>query len=163
MADLASELEAVAFRLRRAGDEDLGRELTRAMSRGVQEVPDLIRAGLGSHLPDRYAADLAADLDIKTTARNSGGADADAAVAVYAQTRGKGRRLRRLDAGLLTHPLYGDRGHWYTQAGGGGTGPGMHSGWFTSPCEDAAPRVRGNLEQALENVSNRVTGKGALP
>jgi len=157
VADLASELEAIAFRLRRAGDEDLARELTRAMRDAVDPVPGEIRAGLRSHLPNRYADTLNADLDIKIIAR-SGGADADAAVAVYAQTRGKGRKLRRLDAGLLTHPLFGDREHWYTQEGGAGTGPGMHSGWFTSPCEDAAPRVRDGLEQALGDVAARAAG-----
>ena len=54
---MASELEAAAFRLRRAGQDDLARELTAAMRRGVDPVPDKIRAGLGPHLPDRYAAD----------------------------------------------------------------------------------------------------------
>jgi hypothetical protein len=158
VADLASELEAVAFRLRRAGDEDLGRELTKAMRDAVAPVPDEILAGLRSRLPDRYADTLNADLDIKTIARNSGGADADAAVSVYAQNSGKSRALRKLDAGILRHPLFGDREHWYTQAGGAGTGPGMHSGWFTSPCEDAASRVAAGLEQALGDVSGKAAG-----
>jgi hypothetical protein len=159
MADLASELEAIAFRLRRAGDEDLGRELAKAMRDAVDPVPGKIRAGLKSHLPDRYAETLDTDLDIKTIARNSGGADADAAVAVYAQTlSGKNRQLRRLDAGLLRHPLWGDREYWFTQAGGAGTGPGMHSGWFTSPCEDAGPQVAAGLERALGDVSDKAAG-----
>ena len=35
MADMASELEAAAVRLRRAGEDGLARELTAAMRRGV--------------------------------------------------------------------------------------------------------------------------------
>jgi hypothetical protein len=155
MADIASELEAIAVRLRRAGEEDLGRELTRAMRDAVAPVPDQIRAGLDPHLPRRYAETLDEDLDIKIIARNSGGADADAAVAVYAQTRGKGRKLRRLDAGLLTHPLFGDREHWYTQEG---PGHGMVPGWFTGPAEAAGPRVLAALEQALADVSGKAAG-----
>jgi hypothetical protein len=159
MADLASELEAIAFRLRRAGDENLARELTAGMRRGVEPVPGLIRAGLDSHLPNRYAGTLDADLDIRVIARNSGGADADAAVSVYAQTlSGKRRQLRRLDAGLLRHPVYGNREVWRTQEGGAGTGPGMHSGWFTSPCEDAGPRVAAGLERALRDVADKAAG-----
>src|SRR6266516_2233339 len=77
MADMASELEAIAFRLRRAGEEDLARELTAGMRRGVEPVPGLIRAGLDPHLPKRYAETLDEDLDIRTITRNSGGADAD--------------------------------------------------------------------------------------
>ncbi len=156
MADLASELEAIAFRLRRAGDEDLGRELTRAMRDAVDPVPAKIRAGLKPHLPDRYAETLDADLDIKVTARNSGGADADAVVSVYAQTRsGRARKLRRLDAGLITHPLFGDREHWYPRDS---RQKGMEPGWFTGPCEDAGPQVRDALEKALGNVSAKATG-----
>lgn len=153
MADLGSELEALAYRLRRAGQDDLGRELTAAMRRSVNQVPGKIGAGLAPHLPDQYAAELGADLDIKTVTRNSGSTTADAAVSVYAQTRsGKRRKLRRLDSGLISHPLYGNREHWYTQTG---MSEGMKPGWFTGPCQDAEPHVRTELERALRDVAGR--------
>jgi hypothetical protein len=160
VADMASELEALAFRLRRAGEQDLARELARAMRDAVGPVPGKIRGGLKPRLPDRYAGTLGADLDIKTISRNSGSATADAAESVYAQTRsgGKGRKLRRLDAGLLTHPLFGDREHWYTQAG---TSQGVTPGWFTVPASIAAPRIRAELERALRDVAAKAAGKGA--
>lgn len=147
MADMASELEAAAVRLRRAGREDLARELTAAMRHAVAPVPGQIRDGLRPHLPDPYAAALAADTDIRTVTRNSGG---DATVSVYAKSRGKSRRLRRLDAGQLSHPLWGDRERWYDQA--------VHPGWFTGPCQDAEPRVRDALEKALRDVAAKAGG-----
>ncbi len=149
MADMASELEAAAVRLRRAGQDGLARELTAAMRRGVAPVPDQIRAGLRPHLPDRYAATLAADLDIKTIAR-SGSVTTDAVVSVYAQSRGGDRKLKRLDAGVLSHPVFGNREKWSTQQ--------VEPGWFTGPAEDAAPRVRAELEQALADVATKATG-----
>lgn len=147
MADMASQLEAAAVRLRRAGNEDLARELTAAMRRAVTPVPGQIRDGLKPHLPDPYAEVLAADVSIRTVTRNSGG---DAAVSVYAKARGKSRRLKSLDAGKLAHPLWGDREHWYGQA--------VHPGWFTGPCEAAEPRVRAELEKALKDVGDKAGG-----
>ena len=149
MADMASELEAIAFRLRRAGSEDLAREITAAMRDGVQPVPDAIRDGLKPKLPDRYAAALEEDLDIKVTARNAGG---DAVLSVTATTRSAGRRrIRRLDRGVLEHPLWGNRRHWYGQQ----VGPG----WFTGPCEDRRGPVRAGLEQALRDVAAKAEGR----
>ena len=149
MADMASQLEAAAFRLRRAGEEDLARELNAAMRRSVGPVPGEIRAGLPPKLPDRYAAVLDADLDIKVVSRNSGG---DAVVSVTATTRGavERRRLRRLDRGVLEHPLFGDRKHWYAQA--------VEPGWFTGPAQDAAPAVRQALEDALRDIAAKAEG-----
>ena len=154
MADMASELEAAAVRLRRAGQDSLARELTAAMRRGVAPVPDQIRAGLKPHLPDRYAATLDADLDIRTIAR-SGSATTDAVVSVYAQSRTGSRKLKRLDAGLLTHPLFGDREVWRTQDG---VGEGVEPGFFTGPCEAEESRVRAELEQALADVGRKAAG-----
>jgi len=153
MADLASQLEAAAFRLRRAGQEDLARQLTAAMRRGVDPVPGRIRDGLRPHLPDRYAAALA-DVDIKTITR-AGSATTDAVVSVYAKAAGKARRLKNLDEGRLTHPLFGNREHWYTQVG---VTQGVVPGWFTGPAEEAAPRVRAELEKALEDVADKAAG-----
>lgn len=162
MADMASELEAIAFRLRRAGAEDLARELTAAMRRGVQPVPGRIRAGLKPKLPDRYAAVLGADTDITVTVRNdSSGADAMASVRA-ANASFRKRRLGRLDAGILWHPLFGrfprgdPRNRWFEQ-----NEPSVQPGWFTGPAEDAAPEVRAALEQALHDVTAKATSRGA--
>jgi hypothetical protein len=153
MADMASELEAAAVRLRRAGQDGLARELTAAMRRGVEPVPGQIRDGLRPHLPDRYAADLA-DVDIKTITR-SGSATTDAVVSVYAKATGKARKLKNLDEGRLTHPLFGNREKWFTQVG---IAQGVQPGWFTGPAEAAAPRVRAELEQALRDVAAKAAG-----
>lgn len=154
---MASELEAAAFRLRRAGDEDLARELTAGMRRSVQPVPDRIRAGLKPHLPDPYAEVLGEDTRITAVVRNSGTAGANASASVRAvNASSRRRRLRRLDAGILAHPLYGNRKRWYNQGE-----PSVQPGWFTGPAQDAAPEVRAALEQALRDVTAKATGKGA--
>ena len=146
MADMAAELEAAAFRLRRAGQDDLARELNAGMRRGVDPVPDKIRAGLGPHLPGAYAGTLDTDLAIRTAVRNAGG---DAVVTVTATTR-SGRRLQRLDAGVLEHPRWGDRRHWYAQAGrpcsrAGSPGPARRKSPGSAPnssrhCETSAAK-----------------------
>ena len=156
MADMASELEAAAFRLRRAGQDDLARELNAAMRRGVDPVPGKIRDGLKPHLPDRYAEVFDADLAIRTTVRNAGSAGADAVVTVTASTRsGQRRRFKRLDDGVLEHPLFGNRRKWYPQEG---ADKGMRPGWFTGPCEAEESRVRGELERALKDVGGKAAG-----
>jgi hypothetical protein len=154
LSDAASELESIARHLRNAGDGELVRELTAAMRRAVEPVPGQIRAGLKPHLPDRYAGVLDADLrigiNVRTNERNPG-------VSVTGQTRGRGRKLARLDAGLISHPVYGNREHWATQ----GPGQGMEPGWFSGPAQDATPRVRAEIEKALEDVAARAASKGA--
>ena len=147
LAGAAAELEALAFRLRRAGDTELLREVTRAMRDAVEPVQDDIRAGLVPHLPNPYAAALDEDLRLGVSVRTT---DRDPGVAVTGQARGKVRRLRSLDAGILHHPLFGSREHWYAQE--------VQPGWFTGPAEAAGPRVRAAIERALEDVGNRATG-----
>ena len=66
------------------------------------------------------------------------------------------RRLRNLDAGRISHPLFGSREHWYTQA----APPSITPGWFSGPCEDAAPRVLDGIEQALGDIEEKATRKG---
>jgi hypothetical protein len=168
LADAAAELEALAFRLRRAGDTELLREVTRAMRVAAGTVEDKIRTGLSDRLPDRYADDLNADLRLGTNVRTN---ERDPGVAITGEAgsfggsghaAGRGRKLRDLDGGRLTHPLFGERGKgcWFTQEGGEGTGPGMHSGWFSGPAEAAGPRVRAAIEKALEDVADKAV-KGA--
>ena len=152
MADTAAELEALAFRLRRAGDTELVREVTRAMRDAVVPVQAEIRAGLAPDLPDRYAATLDADLRLGVNVRTN---ERDPGVSVTGQARSKARKLRNLDEGRLTHPVYGNREHWSTQEE-----PSVQPGWFTGPAEAGGPRVRAAIERALEDVAGKAV-KGA--
>jgi hypothetical protein len=150
LADAAAELEALAFRLRRAGAGELIREVTRAMRDAVVPVQGQIRAGLKPKLPDRYAADLEADVRLGVNVRTN---ERDPGVSVTGKALGKTRKLRNLDEGRLTHPLFGNREHWYTQEE-----PSVQPGWFTGPARAAGPRVRAEIEKALEDVADRAAG-----
>ena len=152
MADTAAELEALAFRLRRAGDTELVREVTRAMRDAVVPVQAEIRAGLAPDLPNRYAATLDADLRLGVNVRTN---ERDPGVSVTGQARSKARKLRNLDEGRLTHPVYGNREHWSTQEE-----PSVQPGWFSGPAEAGGPRVRAAIERALEDVAGKAV-KGA--
>jgi hypothetical protein len=145
LADAAAELEALAFRLRRAGDGGLVREVTAAMRDAVVPVQDEIRAGLKPRLPNRYAAVLEEDVRLGVNVRTN---ERDPGVSVTGTALGKARKLRTLDAGRLTHPVYGNREHWRTQEE-----PSVQPGWFTGPAEAAGPRVRAAIERALEDVA----------
>jgi hypothetical protein len=148
LADAAAELEALAFRLRRAGDGGLVREVTRAMRDAVVPVQADIRAGLGPLLPNRYAAELDADLRLGVNVRTN---DRDPGVSVTGTARTKARKLRNLDEGRLTHPGPGnDREHWYTQEE-----PSVQPGWFTGPAEAGGPRVRTAIERALADIAGK--------
>jgi hypothetical protein len=152
MADAASELEALAYRLRLAGDE-LARELTQAMRRGVDPAREEIRAALPHLLPKRYAAVIEEDVRLGINVRTS---QSDPGVSLTAATTsGRARKLRYLDEGRLTHPLFGDREHWYTQDG---PAEGVLPGWFTGPAEASGDRVRRELGRALEDIAARAAG-----
>jgi hypothetical protein len=152
LADAAAELEALAFRLRRAGDGGLLREVTKAMRDAVVPVQDEIRAGLGPLLPNRYAATLDADLRLGVNVRTG---DRDPGVSVTGQSRSKARKLRNLDEGRLTHPVFGNREEWRTQ-----DEPSVQPGFFTGPAEAGGPRVRRAIEQALEDVAGKAVKGG---
>lgn len=151
-ADAATELEALAFRLRRAGDGELLREVTKAMRDAVVPVQAEIRANLIPKLPNQYADTLDADLRLGTNVRTN---ERDPGVAITGTARSKARKLRDLDAGRLTHPVYGNREHWATQEE-----PSVQPECFTGPAEAAGPRVRQAIERALTDVADKAV-KGA--
>lgn len=148
--ELALSLNAVAARLRELGDGDLARELQTTVGRAVDPLKDRIPAALRPHLPDRYADTLSEELRIRHSA-SLGAAGDIAQVSVLASTT-RQRKLAQSDAGILFHPVFGDRRDWREQQ--------VTPGWFTGPVEDAAPQVRDAIEAALDDVMEKAAGKG---
>ena len=152
LGDAASELESIARHLREAGETELVRELNRRMRDAVGPVPDQIRQGLAPHLPNRYAAVLDADVRLGTSVRTN---ERNPGVSVTGTSRTRARKLRYVDEGRLTHPVFGDREVWRTQGE-----PSVQPGWFTGPAQDAEPGVRAAIDQALGDVAAKATRRG---
>jgi hypothetical protein len=148
--ELAVRLGEVRDRLREAGDGKLSRQLADGIGKAVDPLKDELHAGLRPRLPNRYADVLDAELDVfRRTHTTPDGAQ----VTVYARTAGPSKRkLRRLDQGILWHPVFGDRKEWREQGA-----PSVEPGWFSGPVEDAVPEVRKAIEQALNDVLGEVT------
>lgn len=140
MADLGDQLEALAGRLNLVA-ADLVPELRSAIRDAVKPVSQHIKDELRPRLPDRYAEVLESELSLTISVRGAGG---DPGVSLKATTRGAAqRKLKRLDSGILGHPLWGHRKHWYTQE---------VKSWFTEPAKDKFPEVRAAIEDAMSRI-----------
>jgi hypothetical protein len=146
------QLRKLSARLREAGKEGQGlrRELYKAINQAAKPLAAEIRNSghLGSYMPDRYAAVLAGDLAVtatKSTSKNPG-------VAIRAKGRRHKRKVIQLDNGILKHPLYGNREHWFEQVRGK-----MRRGFFTDPAERAAPGIRDQVVAALHETGKKIT------
>lgn len=148
--DFAGELRATARSLRDAGDVDLSRQMGRRITEAARPVLDEVRTTLGEYMPHRYADVLTTDLRLSTSRRllNRAGAR----ITLLATSRGsKKRKLRRLDEGVLEHPLFGDREHWYSQVAPFG---GMRAGFFTDAARREAPAIRKKIVEAMNDTAD---------
>jgi hypothetical protein len=154
------QLRIVAAKLKEAGNE--GKGLKRQLQKNITEAAQPLARKIADvehlkpYMPDRYAAVLAADLGVKVVNRFAGG---NPAVQVRAQAREHKRKVARLDAGTINHPVYprGPRRDWSWsnyQTGG------MKAGFFSDACRDATPQIRSKVLQALTETAGKITGHG---
>jgi hypothetical protein len=151
--ELAFSLKAVAAALKEMGDGGLVRELSRAIGDAVAPAMQDVRDGLDGYLPNRYAAVLGDDLKLRRSTSTAGD---EARVTILGSPAGiKKRKLAQLDAGVLKHPVYGNRNvTWPAQA--------VEPGFFTNPLQAAEPDVREAIDKALDDVAEKAAGKSAL-
>jgi hypothetical protein len=148
------DLLALSGRLRQMGPEGQGlrRELLRAMNDAAVPLAEQLRsfAYLAPYLPDRYAAVLAPETTVTVVKRLS----AEPKVSVR-MVSDKGRKIKKLNQGILTHPLFGNRKHWYSEVAPEG---GMRPGFFDDAAEEAAPEIRDGIIAAMAQTARKITG-----
>jgi len=156
-AEVAARLGEISARLREAADGGMARRLSRGIGKAVEPIEAEVRDGLRPRMPDRYAQVIASEL--KVTRRTFTGPE-EARVTVYAQTGGTAKRkIGRLDQGILFHPLFGRfprsdrRNQWFAMGE-----PHVRPGWWSDATEQATPRVRQEIEDALNDVTERLAG-----
>ena len=151
------ELRILAERLKDAGSEGKGfrRELMKQMEAAAQplaaEIGNLEH--LKPYLPDRYAAVLAADLNVSTQRIFAG---SNPRVSVVAKAREHKRKVALFEDGIINHPFFaqGPRRSWDWV---NGQTAGMKPGFFTDPCEDAIPDIREHVLEAMAETARKIT------
>lgn len=154
------QLRTVAARLKDAGEEGKGfrRELLKQLGQAAAPIARQIAdvEHLKAYMPDRYAAVLAPELSVgaqRILTKNP-------RVSISARTRRERRRkVFHLDLGLINHPKWPHhlpRREWQWQNNQTG---GMRPGFFTEPCEKAAPKIREHVLAALTETEKKITGR----
>jgi hypothetical protein len=150
------QLRTLAERLKEAGEEGQGfrRELMSKIDEAAQPLAEEIAslAHLRPYMPDRYAAVLAADINVRAQKIFA----SNPRVSVSCRTRGEHRRkVRLLDAGFINHPIFarGPREDWDWWNGQTG---GMKPGFFTDPCVNATPAIREKVLESLTETARKI-------
>ena len=137
----AGDLERLAKRLKAEGGNELKKELLRGIRETNKPTIVKVRRSAAENLPKRggLAAKVAKET-IGTRTRLTG----QGAGVTIQRKRGRG-----LNAGRLRKPLFGDKGHWYSQA--------VAKDWFNRPIEDDAPHIRNGIQKVMQNVAAKIT------
>jgi hypothetical protein len=150
------ELRALSARLREAGTEGKGlkRELMKAISASAKPLAAEVKdpARLHSYLPDRYADVLAADLAVGTQKRFG----ANPVVAVRLRGRSHARKVIQLNAGILTHPVFGHgpRRTWAWSV----QGSHVKAGFWSDAAKKATPLIRRDVLAAMHETTQKIAG-----
>lgn len=140
------ELDATAARLAKEARR-FQRRVSQATKDAVQRSYRPVLVGMTpTFMPNRYAAVLSPDLRVATTVSLAAGR---VTARVTAPTGGKsGREVTRLEAGVLSHPLFGNRGWWYRQR--------VRRGFASQPLRAIKPQIVRDINQELAKIARDV-------
>jgi len=159
----AQAFQILAAHLKETGEGGLRRELDNAIKKAAQPVAARIGSlvNLNEHMPDHYAAVLDTNLkvSVSTRAGTGGGITIRASAPLGGSSRG--RRVGRLEDGVLGHPVFGIRSKanprlwaaWEYQRAS------MKPGFFTGPARAAAPQIRNAVLAAIRDTAGKITRK----
>jgi hypothetical protein len=125
-----------------------------AMQHNIVDAVDKATSGFVSYvarqtptyLPAGYAPVMARSLRQVTTTRL--GPDAGVSLRLYAVGRTAERDVERIDLGVLRHPLFGNRLHWYGQK--------VTAGFVRNPFKAKRPDIVRAIDAALNDIRQRV-------
>lgn len=132
----AAQLRQLEVRLLKAGPE-LDRNVAEELKKTAPVVAGEIRKQAITHMPARhgYGRTLAKALDFHAQIFVGRGMT----MTVWANGRPRRRDLPTLNRGILRHPLFGNRSHWYSQT------RGVKRGFVT----DGVRRSEGRIVRAV--------------
>lgn len=140
----ADDFQRITRELKKAGRDDLRKELYRGLNGSTKEARQAVLDGMSSYMPDNYAASLRSDLRMSTSAK--GGKNPE--VRIRAKGKKKHRFVGPVNRGRLRHPLFGDRGSWFTNQ--------VQPGFWTITLNAQSDDVKRKLEERIATVIRRI-------
>lgn len=138
----AAELRYVARIVRRQREAGMKKELAAAQRKAFRPLLPAIKAEAVT-LPSGYAPTMVRT--VKVSVRNRA---LETTAIVYAKGRIGERDVRSIDAGRLRHPLYGNRGRWYTTR--------VRPGFVDRPVRRLGKQIADESLDALERVAREI-------
>lgn len=141
--DGADQLARVSRALKQA-DPLLSKELAAGIRQATEPLKKEAEAELAAVLPKRggAAAAISADTKVLTQRRGRG---RNPGVRLRSRSR---RNVRRMERGILRHPLFGNRDHWFNTI--------IKPGWFSRPITEGADDLRVELSRRLRIVADKI-------
>lgn len=139
-----AELRRVEARLL-AVPKNLAREDAEALRKVAPDVARMIRAEIPSHVPRRmgYAEVLAGAMEFDARVKVGAGMT----MTVWANGKRGHRDLASINRGVLRHPLFGNRNHWYAQR------RGVRKGLVKDGVVKAEPLIVKAIGRAVDKVA----------
>jgi hypothetical protein len=142
-----AELRYVAGKLRKAAARDLTRELRSGQRKAFRPLQPEIKAEAAATLPKRGGYAGIMSRAVKVSVRTGFGPNALTA-RIYARGKVESRDVVAVNDGLLRHPRFGHRSHWYAQR--------IRRGFVDRPVDRVADRVLNESAEAAERVLQQI-------
>lgn len=141
----AEQFQVLAKALRQVGDKELRRELYAGINRATKPLRGRIKESAAEKLPHRGGlAKIIAGSKFST--RSSSGRNPG----IRIMGRSK-HNVGQMDRGRVRHPVFGNKQKWVLQS--------VPEGWFTEPIKQAAPQIRDELAQSMQDVAEKLLEK----
>jgi hypothetical protein len=149
------DLEALTRALKAAGDSGTGlrRELYAGLNRATKHTREQMKKAIPGALPTSggLAAEVASTASFTATATGSG---ANTGVRIKGRRRGrKGSSLARMNAGVVRHPVFGNRSVWVDQTAG------VTKGFLDEEFQQDKPELRDAVIEVIQSVRAQIYRK----
>lgn len=140
----AGQLKRVSAALKKHGDKELSKELTRGITAAVKPLKKDVKTSARTVLPKRGG--LAKRVGRGTLQHKTRKTGRSAGVRIIAKPNTV-NDPRRIDRGRIKHPVFG-RGPWVLQD--------VKKGYFTKPLTDGRQVVRKELVKVMKDIAKKI-------
>jgi hypothetical protein len=136
------QMKRIAKSLKDAGNAGLRTELRKSVREAAKPLVGEIKRSAVLTLPGDLGKHVAAKggITARTNINNAG-----IQVSIKGSTK---RQLKRINAGMVRHPLYGNRKHWFWND--------VPEGFWDVPIDRSGPRTRRAVMKAVTTIAKKV-------